>query len=242
VTSAEVLAELLERIGASRDGVVFVSDHELSRWPGAAVAAFKRVELLAAAPPAASVVCPGCERQCTMPVHIAPAGAFVVCDKRSDINRVPIGTDSRVRCRASGEAVAALLARLLRLRRRAVAPTQQRRWEVGVFKRRKGSSHLVLIADGELKLHLAGYSVRLTDVLSLKGRNLTVDVAALVECVDHPASGGGDVESAEQRRIRLTKRVESLRSKGNRRFLITAADEEGISPQRLKQILARRKT
>jgi hypothetical protein len=242
VTGAEALSELLDRIGASRDGAVFISDHELSRWPGAAVAAFKSAGLLAAASPASSVVCPGCERQCTMPVDIAPAGAFVVCDKRSDINRVPIGTNSLVRWQASGEAVAALLARLLRLTRRMVAPTQQRRSEVGVFKGRKGSSHLVLTADGELKLRLAGHTLPLVEVLSLKGKSVVVDEKELTERVDNPASGGGDVESANQKAARLQKRRDQLKAEGQRYFLRQIAREERISVSRIKQILARRKT
>jgi hypothetical protein len=58
----------------------------------AAVAAMKSQKLLAKARPAVSVVCPGCEQECVMPVHTLPAGprgpaSFIFCDKRSDIQR-----------------------------------------------------------------------------------------------------------------------------------------------------------
>lgn len=73
---------------------MLVSAEELGQWPAAAAAALKPQGLLAKARPAASAICPGCERECTMPVHPIPAGplaptSFIVCDKRSDINRAP---------------------------------------------------------------------------------------------------------------------------------------------------------
>jgi hypothetical protein len=245
MTAADALAELLGRIGAARDGVVLVGDDELQDWPSAAVTAFKSAGLLAEASPARSVICPGCERQCTMPVYVLSAkaaiNAFVVCDKRHDINRVPIEPDSLKRWQGSGEAVAKLLARLLHQRRRSGTAAIVRRWEIGIFKGRKGTSHLVLIADGELKLGLAGHTSALSEVLSFKGRSLVVDKAALIDCVDHPASGGGDRASAGQRRARLVRRVEELKRQSRRDFLKTVAQEEGISPQRLKQIIGRRK-
>lgn len=45
-------------------------------------------------------------------------------------------------------------------------------------------------------------------------------------------------ETPAQRRARLTRRVEEAKKAGNRAFLKTVASEEGITPARLKQILA----
>ena len=47
--------------------------------------------------PARTVVCPGCEADCIMPVQTIPAGPheavrFIVCDKHSDINRTALTT------------------------------------------------------------------------------------------------------------------------------------------------------
>jgi hypothetical protein len=243
VTGAQALAELLDRLGTSRAGQIYVDEVELRSWPAKAVTAMKSAGLLAASADALSVICPGCERQCTMPVHVLPAvPAFVVCDKRSDINRVAIETESLKRWVTRGEAVAALLARLLRLRRRAGALGENGRWEIGTVRGRKGSSHLVLKADGELKLDLAGHTLVLTDVLRLKGAGLAVDQTSLIGCVDNPVSGGGDRESAEQRRARLIRRLAELKSNTRRDFFRTVAREEGISQQRLRQIVDRRKT
>jgi hypothetical protein len=89
MTLQAVLIELLTRVGARNGAAVFVSAEELSQWPAEAVAAMKSQKLLAKARPASSVVCPGCERECVMPVHTVPARlrgpvSFIVCDKRSD--------------------------------------------------------------------------------------------------------------------------------------------------------------
>ena len=47
---------------------------------------------------------------------------------------------------------------------------------------------------------------------------LAVDVAALTDRVDEPASGGGDIESAERRRARLEKRLATLKAEGEGPF------------------------
>ena len=65
-----------------------------------------------------------------------------------------------------------------------------------------------------------------------------MDRRALTRLVDQPIAGGGDQESAAQRRERLQKRVDAERAKGNRAFNKTVAEEEGINVSRLKQILA----
>ena len=86
MTLEAVLIELLERVNAEGGTVVLVTDHELAQWPVDAVAAMKSHKLLVRAKPATSIVCPGCEEECVMPVHIRPSrstnpGSFIVCDK-----------------------------------------------------------------------------------------------------------------------------------------------------------------
>jgi hypothetical protein len=243
LTDDDALAEFLSRIGSASDGSIFIAEEELRRWPAKALAALKSVGFLIEATPASSVVCPGCEQQCVMLVHVPPgsgANAFVVCDKRNDINRVAVEIDGLARWRGSGEAVAALLAKLLGLRWRGGVSAQSRRWEVGMFKTRKRSSHLVLTADGELKLTLAGHTVALSDVLSLGDEGFMVDKGMLSELADDPVSGGGDRESASQRKARLAGRIETLKREGNRDFLRRTAGEEGITISRLKQIVGPR--
>ncbi len=238
----DALLELLARVGANRGASVFINAAELSHWPTGTVAALKAHKLLVKARPAASVVCPGCERECVMPVHVVPAHgaaskAFVVCDKRSDINRVAVPIDRLEQWQAYGELIADLLASLLGLRRPSGRDSNFGRWEIGMFKGRKHSSHLVLFADGELTLSLAGHSIVLRDVLECKGERFVADKRTLIRLVDQPVAGAGDAESAELRRKRLRERVRAEKAKGNRAFLKLVAEEEGISVSRLKQLV-----
>src|ERR1035437_10548743 len=115
MTPETAMIELLARVGAGNDTAVLVSDEELSHWPAAAVKAMKSQKLLVKARPAAGVVCPGCERECIMPEHTQPAGprgsaSFIVCDKRSDINRVAVPISRLEQWQASGTSIAELLA------------------------------------------------------------------------------------------------------------------------------------
>lgn len=242
MTPEATLIELLERVGTRLGESVVISAYELSTWPDIAVAAMKSQRLLTKARPATSAVCPGCERECVMPVHVltdsvrAP-DAFIVCDKRSDINRVPVPVSHLEQWRTSGDSIAKLLSGLLGLHHSEASGTDAVRWEVGMLKGARHSSHLVLVADGRLTLSLAGHSIPLTDVLTLEGGIFNVDRRLLARLVDRPVAGAGDAESAEQRRERLKKRVQAVKSKGNRSFLKTVAEEEGISVSRLKQLL-----
>ena len=105
--TSDALIEILARVGASHGAAVFVGAQELDEWPVTVIASIKAQKMLVKARPAASVVCPGCERECVMSVHIVAAQtnasrAFVVCDKRSDINRVAVPVESLEQWQTSG--------------------------------------------------------------------------------------------------------------------------------------------
>lgn len=242
MTPEAALIELLERIGARHGAAVTISHHELSEWPSAAVTAMKSQGLLTKSRPATSAVCPGCERECVMPVHVLTAKArdpepIIVCDKRNDINRVPVPISRLEQWQTSGASIADLLSRLLGLHRSGASDTDNARWEVGMLKGAKYSSHVVLVADGKFALSLAGHSVSLADVLTLEGDAFKVDRRTLARLVDQPVAGAGDVESAAHRRERLKRRVQAVKAKGITGFLKTVAEEEEISVSRLKQLL-----
>ena len=113
------------------------STEELNQWPAAAVAALKSQSLLLKARPAQSVVCPGCEQECSMPVHTvpranAPATSFVVCDKRSDINRVAVSLDSLTQWRCSAQAVCGFVAESAGIHNAVKPGSDAGVWEIGI--------------------------------------------------------------------------------------------------------------
>ena len=246
MTPEGALIELLDRVAALQGAPVLIGADELAQWPSEIVAAMKGQKLIIKARPATSAICPGCEEECVMPVHTIPARSgdpalFIFCDKRDDIGRVPLPIARLEQWQASGDSIADLLAGLLDLHRSGTGGASGGRWEIGVFRSAKHSSHLVLLARGELALTLAGHSIALAEVLALDGDGFKVDKRRLARLVDQPIAGAGDEESAVQRRDRLKKRVNELKAKGVKAFLKTVAKEEGISVSRLKQLLTAEK-
>lgn len=246
MTPQAVLIELLDRIATLPGEKVLIRNDELSRWPAEVIEALKSHNLIRKTRPATSVVCDECEKECLRPVHTlrSPSGGlrvFLVCDKLDEVDRVTVPIERLEQWQTSGTLVAEMLTSLLGLVPPATQGSASGRWEIGLLKGKKHSSHLVLIAGDTLSLALAGHSRPLSDLLTLENNQITIDKRALIRLVDHPATGGGDTESAEARADRLYQRVEEERAKGNRAFNKTVAEEEGFSVQRLKQILDWRK-
>ena len=238
---ADALPALLDRLAAAAGDVALFSERELAEWPAAALARLKAEGLLIKGPPADTLTCPGCEEDCTMSVETVTAAsgtlrAFVVCDRRDDVARVAIARDLLEQWTCSPERVADVLARLLGIRRSGSDSTALR-WDVGVLKGAKGSAHVVLGIENELRLTIVGHSLRVVDVLELGNKGLSIERRALLRCVDNPVAAAGDQESAEQRRERLRRRRDELKASGVRNFNQVLAEEEGITVERIKQLL-----
>lgn len=149
----QAFAVLVERVAAYHPLPARFDEEELAQWPRAAVSALKAAKLLAKAPGATSAVCPGCEQACTMPVHTSARegydpSPFVVCDKRSDINRVAI-PPARLRLwKCDAEALCNWAAGSLEVRRVRAAAAEPGLAAIGSFHGKK-QSQLLLLALGE---------------------------------------------------------------------------------------------
>lgn len=200
----DTLLELLERVGAG-NGVALVSEEELSAWPDAAVHALKKAGLLAPASPASGVVCPGCERECVMPVHTVSGGpgksaSFVVCDKRDDINRVPIHADRLKQWRCGVEAVGAFLAQSLGLRQVVQRRADAALWELGVIRGRKRSQMVCLRVNGALELITGSSAVPLVELVCSGAEGYSVDAEAVRQLVDAATTGDARYTPSNARR------------------------------------------
>ena len=188
-----LFAPVVRQVSAQSQQAVFVSAEELSQWPAAAVAAMKSQKLLARARPAVSVVCPGCERECVMPVHTLPAGprgpaSFIVCDKRDDINRVSVSADRLMQWRCDADAVCGFIAVSLGLRRTDQHPADAGLLNIGMASGDKRSQMLNLRVDGELALVSANNAVPLAELVDYSDGEYSVDgnmIRQLVEFRDH---------------------------------------------------------
>jgi len=184
----DALIELLDRVGAKHGAAVLITDDELCQWPSEAVKAMKSQKLVTMARPAASAICPGCEHECVMPVHTVPAAArsavsFIVCDKRSDINRVLVSAGRLIQWQCNAYLVCGFIATCLRLRRsdRQMAADL---WEIGIASGNRRRQMLCLQADGELTLVVSGNKVPLAELIGFCDGQYSLDGAIIRRMVD----------------------------------------------------------
>ena len=180
MTPQAALTELLGRIGARNGESVTVSTEELNQWPAAAVSGLKSQGLLLKARPAKSVVCPGCEQECSRPVHTAPranvpAISFVVCDRRSDINRVAIPAARLALWRCDAKAVLGFIAACLGLQQTTVLPSVDGLLPIGMARGNKRTQMLCLRLDGRLALVVGAGALPLADAIGFENGSFTVD-------------------------------------------------------------------
>ncbi len=203
--SLSALLELLERVEGSRDAAALVSEEELSRWPAEVVQELKTKKLLVRATPAGTVVCPGCEQECTMPVHTVSAGksdaaSFVVCDKRDDINRVAVSAKRLRQWRCGVEAVGRFVGQSLGLRHEGQRKVGDGLWELGLVTGRKRSQMVCLRANGLLELVFRSNSVGLVEVLRSGQGGYSVDCGAIRQLVDAATTGDSRYTPSDARR------------------------------------------
>jgi hypothetical protein len=185
----DALIELLNRIGASPAATVLVNEDELRQWPSEAVKAMQSQRLVTKARPAFSAICPGCEQQCVMPVHtqLGAAGSkasFIVCDKRSDINRVPVSTSRLIQWQCNAELVCGFIAARLGLRRSNRQMAKADLWEIGVASGKKRRQMLCLQADGELTLVVGGNKIPLAELITFYDGQYSLDGDIIRRMVD----------------------------------------------------------
>src|SRR4051794_10610990 len=96
MTQNDTLFELIWRITAQEEDEQVIRWEEVQNWPDGALELFQRLGLIRPAPHTHSVECPGCEENCFMPIHVLPeehgrpARAYVVCDQKDYMGRIPI--------------------------------------------------------------------------------------------------------------------------------------------------------
>jgi hypothetical protein len=189
MTPQAALIKLLGRIGARNGAAVMVNTEELNQWPAAAVSALKSQNLLLKARPAHSVVCPGCEQECSRPVHTpsranAPAISFVVCDRRSDTNRVAIPAARLALWRCDAKAVCGFVAACLGLQQTTVQPSEDGLLPIGMARGNKRTQMLCLRAQGHLALVAGADAMPLADVVCFEKGGFTLDKTVISQFVD----------------------------------------------------------
>lgn len=188
MTAIDALLELLGRVGACRGAAALVNDEELLQWPGMAVKAMKSQKLIVKARPASSAICQGCENNCVMPVNrlFATTGKpslFINCDKRSDINRVPVLPERLTQWQCNADLVSGFIATSLGLRSTDRYTHNADRREIGIVCGEKRSQMLCLETSG-LNLIIGNSKVPLAEVIEFHNGVYTLDAVSIRKLAD----------------------------------------------------------
>ena len=184
-----LLVDLLERVGNSQNAPVLIDQHELIRWPKHAFKAAKKQKLIAKSRPAGSAVCSGCEQCCVMPVHTLPVksgspSSFIICDKRSDINRVSVSHEYLTQWQCHADIICNFVAASLGLRRSGKQKRNDGLWEIGIATGNKQSQMLCLQVNGELVLVAGNSRMPLAELIEFHDGGYSLDATMVSQLVD----------------------------------------------------------
>lgn len=198
--------ELIDRIGYVTGERILITAQELAHWPLEAVIAMKSQHLLKRSTPAKSAVCNGCERQCVMPVHIVTRNigdefsAFIVCDKRSDINRVSVPVDELSQWQSDAHAVARFIAESLTLRFSGERDQQSGLLQIGIASGKKRTQMLCLRRNDGFTVVAGSNELPAADFVRFEDGHFCVDAARVQALVDMSTTGDARYTPSTARR------------------------------------------
>ena len=244
MTAIDALLELLGRVGACRDAAVLVSDEELLQWPGASVKAMKSQKLIVIARPASSVICAGCESNCVMSVHTLPVttstpSSFIVCDKRSDINRVPVSPGRLTQWQCNVDLVSRFVASSLGLRDTDRYTDSAGRREIGMVCGDKRSQMQCLDTSGSLNLVIGSSKVPLAEFIEFHKGAYTLDAAAIRRLADFATTADERYTPSNARREARRLDTQAMYESWRKAFRRLRSDRPGMSKVWYSQQIAK---
>jgi hypothetical protein len=184
----EVLQELLLILGSNGGGTL--SWEQVQNWPKDAIEIFQNAGWIKPITSAKSVVCPGCEESCFMPVHVLPTvqgkpiRAFVACDKRDDMGNIPIPLDNLQQWQVTESQVAQWIARQLDLKGKPKKDKKSHNFILGDIQGQKQSSRLELVFTEPISLKISNHFLPLVEVLYFDKNEIQIDRETILRMVD----------------------------------------------------------
>ena len=169
------------------------------------------------------VVCPGCEADCVMPVQTIPAGPhaaarFIVCDKRSDINRVALTTAHVDQWKCDGEALARFVVEQLGLRRSRHRIDESGTRPLGLAAGDTRHQMLGLRTHGDVSLVVADTAVALADLIDFARGAYRLDTAAIRHVVDAATTADPHYTPSTTRREAHTRDTQARYARWQRAY------------------------
>lgn len=165
-----LLADFAERLAASGANQIAIGCDELDSVDPECLEILCGTGLLAPFEPANSIICDGCERACPMEVEFsgspskASSTAFVVCNKRDDIGRVPVKLERLQQMQISFSRIARVLAPLLGTDCSPKPGASGVSWDLGIMQQDKQEIEAVLRQDGNDSMVFPGLTVSLCPI------------------------------------------------------------------------------
>jgi hypothetical protein len=124
-----------------------------------------------------------------MPVHTlsvtrSKPSSFIVCDKRSDINRVPVHPEQLIQWQCNADLVSGFVASSLGLHSPKRQTDSADRWEIGIVCGEKRSQMLCLEASGTLTLVIGSSKVPLAEFIEFHKGAYSLDAAQIRRLAD----------------------------------------------------------
>ncbi len=205
MTLSDVLGELILRICPKDNGTV--SWEQVREWPGGALGIFQIAGWIKPKVSAKSVTCPGCEENCFMPVHVSPTvqekpiQAFVACDRRDDMGKIPIPLDTLQQWQITESQVAQWIANELSLKGKPKKDKTTRTMQVGDFQGKKQSGRLELVNVEPVSLKASGHFLALNEIVYFENNGIQIDQGAVINMVDRPPSSNRYKPSIARREV-----------------------------------------
>ena len=159
-----------------------------------------------------------------MPVEASPddVGAkmpFIVCDKRNDINRVPVPSERLVQWRYSIRAVCQFIADQLGLRQAIKQAADSNLWEIGIANGKKRNQMIGLRVANLLKLTAGDRVAPLVELVGYHESAYTLDTKKILRLVDSSTAADPRHTTTTDRREERKRETQTRHEKWREAYL-----------------------
>lgn len=190
MTLDDVLQELI--IHLESGDKVNIGWEQVRYWPEGAIEIFLEAKWIEPSTSTNTLVCPGCEENCFMPVQVRKSPkketqAFVACDIRDDMGRVPIPLDHLNQWQITPYQVARWIHKTLGLKGQPKQDAKAGTIRIGTMQGKKESGEIFLTTIPPVSFHTCGKPIPFGDIAFMKDQQPALDVSALKRLVDRSA-------------------------------------------------------
>jgi hypothetical protein len=190
MTLNDVLQDIIQHLDTNDNSTL--AWEQVREWPDGAIDIFMNAGWIKPIIPAKTAVCPGCEENCFMPVHVSqtmqkqPTKTYVACDRRDDMGRISISSEMLQQWQITENQVSQWLTRELGLRGKPKRNRESGSLEIGHVQGKKNTGLLEWIKGSPLVLQVFSRTLPLVDTVYFEGNQLQIDNKAIMKMVDRP--------------------------------------------------------